>query len=123
MRGSKGKKNNMYTLTAKPEIVIRNSDGASIPTNDPSNKQCSEYLAWIAAGNTPAPYVPPALTPRELREQALLADADRADMVDKLKNASPAQIKTYITNNVTNLTQARDMLIKLALAIALIVRQ
>ena len=49
-----------YQLTATASI-LRQSDGASIPA-DPLNSDYREYLAWCEAGNTPAPYVPPALT-------------------------------------------------------------
>ena len=34
------------------QCIIRKSDGASIP-KDPDNRDYAEYLAWVAAGNTP----------------------------------------------------------------------
>jgi hypothetical protein len=48
-----------YTLTELPNTIIRDEDGAFIPT-DPDNIDYQDYLAWLDAGNTPNPYVPPA---------------------------------------------------------------
>jgi len=56
-----------YTLTSK-NFVIRDADSASIPP-DEVNTDYQAYLAWVAEGNTPNPYVPPPepapLTPQE----------------------------------------------------------
>lgn len=51
----------MYTLTANPDIIVRDEDGAFIPT-DPDNKDYAEYLAWCDEGNEPTPYAPSART-------------------------------------------------------------
>lgn len=51
----------MYQLTQNPNSIRRGD--AFIPT-DPANADYAEYLAWVAAGNTPDPYiVPPAPVP------------------------------------------------------------
>jgi hypothetical protein len=47
-----------YTLAANPEVIIRDADGAFIPT-DPGNIDYQEFLAWLAEGNEPTPYTPP----------------------------------------------------------------
>lgn len=49
-----------YALTANPEYVLRD-DGTYIPT-DPRNSDYAEYLAWVAAGNTPTPVPVPSLS-------------------------------------------------------------
>ena len=48
-----------YTLTAHPNTIVRDEDGAFIPT-DPDNVDYAEYLAWLDEGNEPTPYTPPS---------------------------------------------------------------
>ena len=48
-----------YTLTAQPNIIVRDEDQSFIPT-DPDNMDYQEFLAWCDDGNEPAPYTPPA---------------------------------------------------------------
>ena len=50
-----------YTLTATTAI-IRDIDQACIP-DDPRNTDYQAYLAWVAEGNTAAPYVAPTAPP------------------------------------------------------------
>ena len=69
-----------YTLTLNSS-VSRDADGAAIPA-DEANTDYQAYLAWVAEGNTPNPYVPSAppipLTPAEKLEAAGIS-------VDELK--------------------------------------
>ena len=47
-----------YTLTANPNTIVRDVDGAFIP-DDPANLDYQEFLRWYDAGNDPTPYTPP----------------------------------------------------------------
>ena len=46
----------MYAYTST-ESIRRMSDGACVPITG-TNADYVEYLQWVSAGNTPAPYVP-----------------------------------------------------------------
>ena len=48
-----------YTLTANENTIVRDEDGAFIPT-DPDNTDYQKYLAWLDKGNEPTPYKPPS---------------------------------------------------------------
>lgn len=50
----------MYQLTSGTSVV--RSDGVCIP-DDPANRDRIAYDAWVAAGHTPDPSVPPAAQP------------------------------------------------------------
>lgn len=69
----------------------------------------------------PLPTAPP--TADDVRDEALLADTDRQAIITAIRNATPAQIKTYVNNNVTDLASARVMLRNLALLVALAIRR
>lgn len=43
------------------------------------------------------------------RLSAIRNDAGRVSLIERLKAATPAQIDTYVENNVTTLAQARNM--------------
>jgi hypothetical protein len=73
-----------YTLTAQPNTIVRDEDGAFIPT-DPDNIDYQEHLAWLDEGNEPTPYTPPAAT---LPETPTTEDrvADLETRVDALES-------------------------------------
>ena len=110
-----------YQLTAT-NIIIRTFDGASIP-NDPANRDRIEYDVWVAKGNVPDSYVIPSPTPQQIRITSFLNDLDRQVLMGKLTNATPDQIKTYVTANVTDLASARLMLTKIILILAIVANQ
>ena len=47
-----------YTLTAHPNIIVRDEDGAFVPT-DPDNIDYQVYLQFLEDGGVPTPYTPP----------------------------------------------------------------
>ena len=47
-----------YTLTANENIIVRDEDGAFIPT-DPANTDYQKYRVWVSEGNRATPYTPP----------------------------------------------------------------
>jgi hypothetical protein len=118
----------MYKLT-KNTSIIRTTDGASIPA-DNGNSDFQAYLKWKAEGNTPDP----AFTAEELAQQAIeeaAAQKDHADLTAAktyaklvaLKNMSPAEIQTWVTNNVNTLAQAKDSIMTLAIGMSILARR
>lgn len=106
----------LYQLTATDSVV--RADGSYIP-NDPDNRDYAEYLKWLGDGGVPDPYVKSAETiAREARRAAFDADAFRADLLERLRSASPAQISAYVDNNVTNLVEARALFKRILLVLA-----
>ena len=57
-------KETTYTLTSKPNRVIRDVDGVSI-FEGADSVDWQHYQTWLAAGNTPNPYVPTPPTRRQ----------------------------------------------------------
>jgi hypothetical protein len=70
--------------------------------------------------NVPGVYaaIPQAELDEAARKQGIVDDTDGADLLNQLKTATAAQIKTYINNNVTDLATARTMLIRVAIFLA-----
>jgi hypothetical protein len=85
----------MYQKTRFPDI-IRRTDGVEFPTVAGSTEYRS-YLAWVAAGNTPTPYIaPPAPVPQSVTmRQARLAllGAGALSGVDAFINSLPSPQK------------------------------
>jgi hypothetical protein len=53
-----------YTLTEHPSTIVRDEDGARIPT-DPDNVDYQAYLKWVEEGNTAKAYTPPSTAKEE----------------------------------------------------------
>ena len=70
----------------------------------------------------PRPPIPPEIQAIIDNNKIYLADTDRKDMVNRMKGATPAQIKNYINTNVTDLASAKVVLMKLALILSLIIQ-
>lgn len=76
----------MYQLTANGGIV-RVANGSVIP-RDPLNIDYQIFLIWQADGNTPQPYEPPTVDPKEQAKVELAAsDKDMARVAEDLINA------------------------------------
>ena len=116
----------MYKLN-KTGSVRRIADGASIPA-DPANTDYAAYLAWLAAGNTPAPYVqPPEEAAAEAAEaqsridaQAIKADAKFQSLIGK----TPQQAKNWVDSSFPSLTMPeRKDLATLVIAVGVLGRR
>lgn len=106
-----------YRMTANA-IVIRTSDGACIPS-DPANGDRVAYNAWLAAGGVPDPYVKPqSEIDIAARKASFDADATRADLMNRLATATPAQINSYVDANVTNIAEARALFKRILLVLS-----
>lgn len=57
------------------------------------------------------------------KEQADLTAAKTYAKLNALKNMTPAEIQTWVTNNVTTLNQVRDAIQTLAIAVSILARR
>lgn len=78
------------------------------------------YEAWKAAGNTPTPFTPVVEdVNREIRRAAINTEAETNALINRLRDATPAQINTFVDNNLTMFTaQQRTVLAHMLIAIA-----
>ena len=76
----------MYKLSPSGKCIIRIADNACIPI-DQRNEMYAEYLVWLAEGNTPLPYDPPVVDPKEQSRADLAAtDKEMARIAEDLIN-------------------------------------
>jgi hypothetical protein len=59
----------------------------------------------------------------EEKDQADLTAAKTYAKLNALKNMTPAEIQTWVTNNVTTLAQAKDVIITLGIAVSILARR
>lgn len=105
-----------YKLTTDPNAVVDTTTGNWVL---PVNPEWEDYQTWLKAGNVPEPFVPdPDSAAFTLKQKAIVDDADRKDLLDRLQSATPAQIKTYVANNVNNLADAKVLLAKILLILS-----
>lgn len=84
---------------------------APIPANGLVANVVNNYASlYTIFDDTPPPPPPPPVIVQSDRYKSLLADGNYAAILDKLSNASAAQIDAYLTTNVTTLAQARTVL-------------
>ncbi len=117
-----------YTFTQPDNTVAQRDDSAFVPWSavagdGPRDTGGGVYRRWKDEGSPiPGPYVAPSPTADDIRVAAFLSDIDRQALVTAVQTATPAQIKTFVTNNVTDLASARVMLMKILLLISMTVR-
>jgi hypothetical protein len=100
--------------------VLRRADEAHIP-DDPANPAWQEYLAWLAAGNTPDPADPAPVedTERRARRAQMRANA----VIQALATSTPAQVDAYVDAQVTDLASARRVIKALAIAVSVLLKE
>lgn len=107
-----------YKLTNNPNIVVRTSDGASIPA-DPANTDYAEYLRWVDAGGVPDPADQPSardiamaaiatleasITDRMWREDAVGSTAVMTFSPDDPRTGKTAgQYITWVDNRIRSI--------------------
>jgi len=113
---------------SQPDNSMVDRDGTTIPWNVQSNQPLDIGGAvgrqWKDDGSPiPTAYVAPSPTVDEQRIATFLADTDRQNIVTTLANATPAQIKTFCSNNFPSLTAAERLLMaKIILLLVLTIR-
>lgn len=114
----------MYKLT-DADVIIRTTDGACIPMVG-GNRDYQDYLEWVAAGNTPAPFVPPpvpvpvVVTMRQAR--LALLQTNRLATVNAALDAmagTPGEAARIEWEYAATVERASSLVASLALALSL----
>ena len=107
-----------YKKLLNSDFIKRVEDDAVIP-RDIMNSDYQLYLDFIASGGVTLPADPPELTKDQI-------DAESARMYQKLKmlkSMTPSEIQTWVSNNVNNLSDVRDAITTLAIAVSILARR
>ena len=96
-------------------LVYRSHDNAQIPALA-GNSDWDAYQAWLAAGNMPQPYSPPAIDPKEQAKADLAAtDKEMAriaeDLIEILKTKgviADSDLTQVVVDKLTKRKQIRD---------------
>ena len=88
--------NETYTWGSTPQILVRGSDGVSIPT-DAGNRDYQQFLLWQASGKTVSAFIPPPAAPRSWTPyefyQKFTASERKA-----LKSSTDEQVQEWVTD-------------------------
>lgn len=112
----------MYKLIHGKQPVIRLADGKILGSD---TAEFTEYLAWLAAGNTPEPADPPSAREKLATADAAAKTAAKADNVVRyLRDHTPAEVDTYILSAVSDLPpSAKQMFRKMGLMLCVLAKQ
>lgn len=126
-----------FVVGDKPGVVYSTKDQAYVPDDD------AVYLSWVlvpperaqergAQGRIATNIATeaelfaeikrrkrfellPTTDPDRIAKEAVDADADASNMAENLKGKTPAQIRTYMTNNVTDIASAQEMFARIVI--------
>lgn len=101
------------------QMVLRVADGAYIP-QDPKNTDYQVFLAWRDQGNVPDPDPGPPPPSADMLDAAA---ARQYAKLAALRGMTPAQVQTWVDNNVVDLASAKDAIKTLAVAVCILARR
>jgi len=115
-----------YVKIENGKVINRAVFDSALPQNWPDAEKWhlndEAQIGWAYDGTVFIPPIEPPPLPAYVRNQVFTQNVDYQDLLNNINSATPAQIKTYVTNNVTNLTDAKILLGKILLMIAIIAR-
>jgi len=105
-----------YKKILNSTSIIRVADGAFIPEN-PLLNEWRDYVTWENAGNVPDEPDPlPAPTPEQIEHDTLKGMVK----VQELLSLQIPNVPAWVAANITNIAQARDVIMTIILTMLLI---